>query len=250
MFVAVQSAYAAQVQGKFYDTTFSTIQKALVTINTTPEEKQVFSENYSFSVTSGSYHINAVAYVSGRRLVAEENFTIAEKHSERSIHRDLIFFPDLDEEYERIAENKSESSDLEGLYKSQSISPLTIIFLALWIVIVIVIVYSFTRIKKQTSEDEDVESETDITKDTVHDELRKLRETISSKSASTQNLKPETQQLYDYIHNNHQVSQRELRKEFPMSDAKLSLVVTELEDKGLIKKIKRGRGNVLIDQHK
>lgn len=68
------------------------------------------------------------------------------------------------------------------------------------------------------------------------------------RDSDTQVLKPETKALYDYIHENNQVSQRELRKEFPMSDAKLSLIVTDLEERGLIKKIKRGRGNVLIDQ--
>ncbi len=41
-------------------------------------------------------------------------------------------------------------------------------------------------------------------------------------------------------------TQKDIRKRFPMSEAKISLVITELEHKKIIKKIKKGRGNVII----
>ncbi|MBR9700482.1 hypothetical protein GOV11_01305 [Candidatus Woesearchaeota archaeon] len=43
-------------------------------------------------------------------------------------------------------------------------------------------------------------------------------------------------------------TQKELRKELPFSEAKASLVLTELESEGKIKKIKKGRGNIIILQ--
>ena len=43
------------------------------------------------------------------------------------------------------------------------------------------------------------------------------------------------------------ISQKQLRKEMlDLSEAKVSLIITELEHKGKIEKIKKGRGNVLI----
>ena len=43
------------------------------------------------------------------------------------------------------------------------------------------------------------------------------------------------------------ISQKELRKEMMyLSEAKISLILTELEHKGKIEKIKKGRGNVVI----
>ena len=42
------------------------------------------------------------------------------------------------------------------------------------------------------------------------------------------------------------ISQKQLRKEMPFSEAKVSLVVAELEDDGRLKKIKKGRGNILV----
>ena len=42
------------------------------------------------------------------------------------------------------------------------------------------------------------------------------------------------------------VTQKDIRSKFPWSEAKISLIITELEDKKLIKKIKKGRTNVII----
>jgi len=40
------------------------------------------------------------------------------------------------------------------------------------------------------------------------------------------------------------LTQKELRKKLPWSEAKVSLIVSDLEDRGLIKK-KKERGNIL-----
>lgn len=42
------------------------------------------------------------------------------------------------------------------------------------------------------------------------------------------------------------VNQKDIRKRFTWSEAKISLIITELEDKKVIKKIKKGRTNVII----
>ena len=42
------------------------------------------------------------------------------------------------------------------------------------------------------------------------------------------------------------ITQKELRKYFPLSEAKVSLLLTELEAKGKIEKIKKGRGNIIL----
>ncbi|MCG2719984.1 MAG: hypothetical protein L6266_04625 [Nanoarchaeota archaeon] len=48
--------------------------------------------------------------------------------------------------------------------------------------------------------------------------------------------------------NGGRIKQRDLRKQFPLSEAKVSLMITELEHHGKIKKIKKGGGNILILQ--
>ena len=39
---------------------------------------------------------------------------------------------------------------------------------------------------------------------------------------------------------------KDIRKAFGLSEAKASLIITELEHKNLVKRIKKGRGNVII----
>jgi uncharacterized membrane protein len=46
--------------------------------------------------------------------------------------------------------------------------------------------------------------------------------------------------------NNGRMTQKAIRKEFPLSEAKISLMIAELEALGKIKKIKRGRGNIIV----
>ncbi len=44
----------------------------------------------------------------------------------------------------------------------------------------------------------------------------------------------------------NRTTQKDIRKKFPASEAKISLILTELEHKGVIQKIKKGRSNVII----
>jgi len=44
------------------------------------------------------------------------------------------------------------------------------------------------------------------------------------------------------------ITQKDLRRKFPYSEGKMSLMIAELEERGNLKKIKRGRGNILILQ--
>ena len=41
-------------------------------------------------------------------------------------------------------------------------------------------------------------------------------------------------------------TQKDIRKNMPLSEAKISLMIAELQHKGTIEKIKKGRGNIII----
>ncbi|MEK6827817.1 MAG: hypothetical protein AABX78_00550, partial [Nanoarchaeota archaeon] len=45
-------------------------------------------------------------------------------------------------------------------------------------------------------------------------------------------------------------TQKDIRKQIPLSEAKISLMIAELEHKGIIEKIKKGRGNIIILKRK
>ena len=46
--------------------------------------------------------------------------------------------------------------------------------------------------------------------------------------------------------NDGRITQKEIRKQLSLSEAKISLVISQLESEKKIKKIKKGRGNIII----
>jgi uncharacterized membrane protein len=48
---------------------------------------------------------------------------------------------------------------------------------------------------------------------------------------------------------NGRTTQKDIRKHFPSSEAKISLIISELEDNGIVKRIKKGRGNIIVLKH-
>ena len=76
---------------------------------------------------------------------------------------------------------------------------------------------------------------------------RKPREKINEKILEEE-IDPKDK-IYEFIkQKGGRVTQREIRKNFPVSQATISLILTELENDGKLKKIKRGKGNIIILQ--
>jgi len=56
--------------------------------------------------------------------------------------------------------------------------------------------------------------------------------------------------ILELIKKEGRITQKEIRKQIPLSEAKISLIISELEAKGIVRKIKRGRGNIIILEKK
>ncbi len=96
-----------------------------------------------------------------------------------------------------------------------SVSTIWTYILVAWLVIVFVILYLMRSAKKLGAD--------------LDDELDQIRKFIKESGG--------------------RITQKDIRKKFPWSEAKISLIITELEDKKIIKKIKKGRSNVIILEH-
>jgi uncharacterized membrane protein len=59
-------------------------------------------------------------------------------------------------------------------------------------------------------------------------------------------LPEDLKEIMDLIRaNGNRITQRELRKKSPYSESKVSLMLSDLEERGLVEKFKRGRGNII-----
>ncbi|MDD1745603.1 MAG: hypothetical protein LUQ20_07355 [Candidatus Methanoperedens sp.] len=123
---------------------------------------------------------------------------------------DLLLFPPTDPELEYLGDINL-SSDMEIKGESN----LTSYIILLLFLIAAVIALCFRPWKKKTP---------------VSEDLHELYALIMKKGG--------------------RVTQKELRGEMKCSEAKVSLMLDDLEDRGYLKKIKKGRSNIIIAQSK
>jgi len=68
-----------------------------------------------------------------------------------------------------------------------------------------------------------------------------------AKEVEKTELKDEAKDIIDFIKSKGgRTTQKEIRRKFPSSEAKISLIISELENKGVVEKIKKGRGNIIL----
>ena len=210
------TASAAVIYGKVYDLGLDEVDDAIVEISTSPKQKQVAKNStYSFSVDPGKYVLSAKQY-SGDIAVSSADELIEVKGDGEYVI-DLILFPTFAEEEELL--NQTEFDIDEALViEGPSYTTLVLILIA---AIAFILIYRAKgkqlRKRKEELEKEAAEQEGD---------LKKVIEFIKKEGG--------------------RATQKDIRKHFPQSEAKISLILAELEDSGKIKKIKKGRGNIII----
>ncbi len=213
--------YAATIHGTVYDPSLEPID-ALVEINTVPKQFVVAVDGeYSFNVNIGSYVLRANTS-EGRaveliEIVEDGNYTI-----------DMIIGLDIEDPIGFIDE--PEVTDVTtGLNGSDDkdyswITP-SIIGIVIMVLLAIIIVFLLVSRDVKSKDKKEVESAVETAGSDISD--------IEIKTIA-------------FIREHSRITQKELRKMLPYSEAKISLVVAQLESEGKIKKIKKGRGNILV----
>lgn len=213
-FLCIGTVRAATVHGDIYDLSLERVHDAIVNVNSTPE--QVFvavNGSYSFDLPPGDYVIKA-SYKN--ESFDEQNVTVTEETGDFVI--DLILFPNLEEERGVFEEqNASNTSIIEET--TQPANPASgawayLVVLAFIVLVGVGAYFYINKLKPLPQEEE------------LSEDLKRLMEAIKKQGG--------------------RATQKELRKEIPVSEAKMSLMIAELEAKGVVKKIKKGRGNIII----
>lgn len=215
LILSIPNAYAATVQGNIYDMNLNLAKDAIAKVNSIPEQTYVAKDgSYSFTLPIGNYVIKATYQSDHKKYVSQQNITIKEDGDYIS---DMILFPDISEEEMLL----DEEIDLSNVYTEEQNNKF-------WIYIILVIAFSVVSV--------------------IIYLLFKKRKRRKKRNIAIEGEDP-TEEVINFIKKNGgRVTQKDIRKQFPVSEAKISLIVSELEEKGLIKKIKRGKGNIIIIQ--
>jgi len=207
---------AATVHGTIYDwSTLEPLRDAIVQVNSTPTQQLISKDgNYSFQLPAGDYEILAKYYENNSlALESMDNLTIS---GDGAYLLDIIMFPAIDLG-EPLFNETDPNLDEQYLFINQD-NWLNIAFFSIALTAVILLLASKLRIGKEEPE------------------------TAEERPAR---LPKEARQVLEIIQREQRLTQKELRKKLPWSEAKVSLMVADLEERGLIKKIKKGRGNIL-----
>ncbi len=230
------SAQAAKVYGSIYD--FSDFEKPLENVIVEVEEnstrvqyKVSVDGTYFFNVSPGRYVIKAKFYNDNNILEfsGEEKLNISQPDESRNL--DLILFPPIDSEFEYLGD-----INLTGEIETNEPDYSNYIIMAALIIISIIIFYIRKKRTKTISKT---------------DEPALLTPEDKNVNNMRDNLPDDLRELYDIIlKKGGRITQKDLRKEVIYGEAKVSLMIADLEDRGLIKKIKKGRSNIIIVEDK
>ena len=218
-FLLANFADAATIYGTVYDLSLNKVNNARIEINTDPNQFMIAKNGtYSFNVPNGNYAIKAQQMQKNSVIAAaEENITIKQTGS---YVLDIILFPDIEEGVEDIG------IEVNGIEENNSK-----LFIGSWILALIAAaIYFIFRKKNKNAKEKNsvIENKSGIEKTPVTGDfdINRIVEILKKEGG--------------------RATQKDIRKEVPFSEAKISLMIAELEHNGIVEKIKKGRGNIII----
>jgi uncharacterized membrane protein len=216
----------ATVHGTFYDLwTFTPLENIVIEVySDSALRMQTISADgtYSLSLSPGDYTIMGKHYY-GSLLVsdAQENATLQPNDN---ITLDLIMFPTFEEN--ELPENYDNTIAEEWGEAGTTWWPILGATLALVLLGAVAAFYYLKILPKKKLGMKKVEGAPSVKVVGLPDDLREVMDAITESGG--------------------RINQVELRQKLPYSEAKVSLMVADLENRGLVRKIKKGRGNIII----
>jgi len=208
LLVLLPSVLGATIHGTVYDFGLNKLSNALVDVDTSPRQMMVASNGtYSFSVPVGNYLLKAQYKDSD----IVENVSVG---AEGDYVIDLILLPSVDEV---LMAETPEVPFVEDVVQDR---PVTHWFL--WLVVFVILGFLVYKVSRKPVE----KIVREVRGVAIPEELQKILEFIEKEGGRT--------------------TQKDIRKNFPYSEAKISLMIDELEIHSFIKRIKKGRGNIIV----
>ncbi|WMW26068.1 hypothetical protein RE474_04925 [Methanolobus sediminis] len=233
----------ATVHGVAYEwSTLSPLDNVIIEVNSTPIQSIVAKYGmYSFELPEGSYCITASYYVNGDlTCYDEENITITD---EGNYVVDLLLVPSY--------LNNSTEEPASYVY-SMSSSHLLILFV---LIVLLLLVSLFFKVRGPGSSNPESVNKKNVpngfsnkaAKGNSHTPFHGNRIQPIARNQSLMDMSSDHQEILDIIRSaGGTISQKELRRYLSYSEGKASTILVDLEKRGLIRKVKKGRGNILF----
>ncbi len=229
------TATAATITGTVYDGLSLEAQKnSIVTIDTTPAQTKVSKDGtYSFEAGDGTFELHAEYRENGIILQrVEQSITI---QGEGTYTIDLIMLPDLGDVPQEPLPNEEKELTIWDQLVAGPLAWLLLLGIVLAAGGFAVVntrrnVWKAKKDSHEKKENDDVKQENEETPPPKEIELDKY-----------------AYEIIDHLkRGGNRLTQKELREKVTIGEAKVSLVVSELESEKIVKKIKKGRANIIV----
>jgi uncharacterized membrane protein len=230
---SANNVFGATIKGNVFEWySLQKLNNAIIEINSMPLQRIIaVNGNYEFNVQDGNYLIKAEYFENGKlKYAAEEKIEVK---GEGIYNLDLIMFPlleDINELNEQFDENFFDNSVEESIGKSINNNAMFVIVTLIAFILFAGLIFYFKRKLKAIEKK-------------AEKELKKENQEKTKEVKLDEFALQAIQLLKRY---GNRMTQKELREKMNLSEAKISLIVADLESQGLIKKIKKGRGNIII----
>jgi len=206
LFLLINITNAATIHGTIYSSELTKVSNVILEVDSTPKQRVVSSE--------GEYSFNlpdGTYTITAISYYDNEENTAEETitiEGEGDYIFDLFLFP-----------NFEDLDDLDFDVLKDLEEPKTsnwwIYLIIILAVILLIVIFKFKpKVKEETDEIEETDEVLD--------------------------------KIYNIIKKENRISQKELRKKTNLSEAKVSLIISQLVSENKIKKIKKGRSNILV----
>ena len=260
--IASASVSAATIYGTVYDFELNRADAVRISINTTPEQQLIaVNGRYTFTVPQGHYELKAQQQLSGLSAEATESIII---EKDGSYVRDIILYPQIDGE-ENITDNVSDMSGTIFDDEEQSSRAFTWTVIGVMLIILVILAYRVNKVLQRLSthlvKQEKTENNTEVKEIQPAETIKQVTqatavqpetkiispEVTPASSQTAESIPQELQQVIEFIKTQEgRTTQKDIRKQFPLSEAKISLMIADLENRKIVEKIKKGRGNIII----
>ncbi|MBP2030518.1 putative membrane protein [Methanohalophilus levihalophilus] len=240
----------ATVHGAVYEWySFELLDDAIIEINSTPPQTIVAKYGiYSLDLDNGTYKISAY-YYEGENLESstEEIITI---DGDGDYVVDLLLQPVYENPFEETDnENLTASIEEETGFLAEETENSNYLYAILILILLSAFVaYGVYRKKKEAdTKQASVGKETVIPNAFPEAEFMETAPNDSKSPNEEKDLPEDLKKIIDIIKSNGgRITQKELRQKVDYSEAKVSLMIADLENRGLVQKFKKGRGNIIV----
>lgn len=239
-------AFPAEISGgAYYWDTLEPASPIVFSINTTPIQTIVSQEGrYYFNMVPGTYEISAKKLENGKAIFEDSSeITVLEAGGEE-YRIDFILFPSDDyfsEELDFSGENEGlVELPKEGAPENSSLAIIPALLAGAFLL-------AFIANRKNSRAPSKGATKRGPKGKPIQRGSPRVPPRVPPRGSPKGAPKGEAGEILRIIKEaGGRITQRDLRKSLPYSEAKASLIVSELEATGAVKKYKRGRANLLV----